>query len=164
MSILEMKVDALMRCITADGREESARAREDLRRLMKESTGSFTGTGSPENEVRRVLLELGVPDHIKGHGYLVQAICLAVQDPVRGRNITRSGGVYPTVAQLNGTTPSRVERAIRHGIECAWARGDLDVLANYFGNTVADYRGKPTNSEFISRVANAIRMRHSEAA
>ena len=83
--------------------------------------------------------------------------------PVRDTNaITKV--LYPQVAKTFGTTPSRVERAIRHAIEVAWNRGDLDVLDKYFGNTVSASKGKPTNSEFIARVANIVRQRMKNAA
>ena len=103
-----------------------------------------------------MLLDIGVPEHIKGHRYLVRAIRLAVQDPELVEAITK--GLYPAVAQAFNATPSRVERAIRHAIEIALNRCDLDTLNRYFGNTMSPSKGKPTNGEFIARISNAVRQ------
>lgn len=105
--------------------------------------------------IRQVLLDLGVPDHILGQRYLVTALTIAAKDQTAVDAIT--GYLYPTVAEQYNTTGSRVERAIRHAIEVAWDRGDLEVLAKYFGNTVSGTKGKPTNSEFIARISNVVR-------
>ena len=110
-----------------------------------------------ESQVRCVLLELGVPEHIKGHPRLVKAICILVEKPDLLYAICKE--LYPMIADAFGDTPSRVERSIRHAIECAWDRCDLDVLMHYFGNTISPAKCKPTNSEFIARVANVIRER-----
>lgn len=111
---------------------------------------------SLESIVTDIILEIGVPAHIKGYQYVRDAIILAVkqQDVING--ITKI--LYPAVAKQNGTTASRVERAIRHAIEVAWDRGDVDVLNSYFGYTIHNLRGKPTNSEFIAMIADKIRL------
>lgn len=101
--------------------------------------------------ITALLHELGFPAHILGYRYLKDAIAAAVNDQHMIDAITRK--LYPHVAKLHNTTPSRVERAIRHAIETAWDRGDLEVLSNFFGNTVSAHKGKPTNSEFIAMAA-----------
>ena len=111
--------------------------------------------------VTEIILQIGVPAHIKGYQYLRQSIILAVNDPDIINSITKQ--LYPTVAKQNGTTSSRVERAIRHAIEVAWDRGDVDVLNSYFGYTIHNLRGKPTNSEFIAMIADKLRLRLKNA-
>lgn len=101
-----------------------------------------------------ILLEIGIPSHIKGYRYVRRAIELAVRDRKCVEAVTKV--LYPDVAKEYGTTGSRVERAIRHAIECAWDRGDLEALEKYFGNTVSRNKGKPTNSEFIAMIAEHI--------
>ena len=97
---------------------------------------------------------LGMPAHVKGYNYVREAILIVVNDPSIINNITK--GLYPKVAEAFDTTPLRVERAIRHAIEIAWDRGDLDTLQKFFGYTVSNSKGKPTNSEFIALVADKI--------
>ena len=117
----------------------------------------------PRNEVDLELMvtdiihQIGVPAHIKGYHYLREAIMLSVNNPEMINSITKQ--LYPTVAKRFQTTPSRVERAIRHGIEVAWDRGDVDVLNSYFGYTIHIGRGKPTNSEFIAMIADKLRLK-----
>ena len=113
----------------------------------------------PDTElmVTDIIHQIGVPAHIKGYGYLRQSILLAIDDPEMINHITKL--LYPTVAKLNATTSSRVERAIRHAIEVAWDRGDVDTLNSYFGYTIHNSRGKPTNSEFIAMIADKLRMK-----
>ena len=106
--------------------------------------------------ITQVLREIGVPAHIKGYEYLRHAIRLAVYNHVYLECIT--GQLYPDVAKEFNTTSCRVERAIRHAIEVAWDRGDLDVLQKWFGFTVSNTKGKPTNSEFIARVSDTLRL------
>ena len=103
-----------------------------------------------------VIHEIGVPAHIKGYQYLRYAIIVAVEDMDVINAITKV--LYPQVAKAFGTTPSRVERAIRHAIEVAWDRGDLDTLQKYFGYTVSTAKGKPTNSEFIALIADKLQL------
>ena len=107
--------------------------------------------------VTDIILEIGVPAHIKGYQYVRDSIILAVRQPDVINGVTKV--LYPTVAKQNGTTASRVERAIRHAIEVAWDRGDVDVLNSYFGYTIHNLRGKPTNSEFIAMIADKIRLK-----
>ncbi len=106
--------------------------------------------------VSEIMREIGVPAHIKGYQYLRESIVLTVSDPELMHAVTKQ--LYPTVAKNNHTTPSRVERAIRHAIEVAWDRGDVDVLSSYFGYTIQLSRGKPTNSEFIAMISDKLRL------
>lgn len=113
----------------------------------------------PELEVMitEIIHEIGVPAHIKGYHYLREAIILSVKNSEIVNSVTKL--LYPTVAKTYGTTSSRVERAIRHAIEVAWDRGDLDVLNSYFGYTIQNDRGKPTNSEFIAMISDKLRLK-----
>ncbi len=109
-----------------------------------------------EIRISRILHNIGIPAHIKGYSYLRLAIEMAVEDPDIINFVTKS--LYPGVARAYETTNSRVERAIRHAIEVAWDRGDVDTLDSYFGYTISRQRGKPTNSEFIAMIADKLRM------
>ena len=109
-----------------------------------------------EIRVTEIIHQLGVPAHIKGYHYLRAAILASLNDAELLESVTKL--LYPTVAQKFDTTSSRVERAIRHAIEIAWDRGDLDVLNSYFGYTVNTCKGKPTNSEFIALVTDKLRL------
>lgn len=109
-----------------------------------------------ETMVTNIIHEIGVPAHIKGYQYLREAIMIAVDDMDVINAITKV--LYPQVAKAFSTTPSRVERAIRHAIEVAWDRGDLDTLQRFFGYTVSNTKGKPTNSEFIALIADKLQL------
>ncbi len=109
-----------------------------------------------EIRVTEVIHQIGVPAHIKGYQYLREAIIMAVDDIDVVNAVTKV--LYPAVAKKYNTTSSRVERAIRHAIEVAWDRGDIEVLQNYFGYTISSVKGKPTNSEFISMIADKLRL------
>ena len=111
---------------------------------------------SIESLVTGIIHEIGVPAHIKGYQYLREAIIIAVNDMDVINAITKV--LYPQVAKTFQTTPSRVERAIRHAIEVAWDRGDLDTLQRFFGYTVSNTKGKPTNSEFIALIADRLQL------
>ena len=108
--------------------------------------------------VTDIIHQIGVPAHIKGYHYLRTAIILSINDDEMINSVTKL--LYPTVAQRYGTTSSRVERAIRHAIEIAWDRGDIDVLNGLFGYTIHTSRGKPTNSEFIALIADKLRLQY----
>lgn len=151
MSDMEKKLELIARCLTAEDVSERALACETLRAMM----GRRELPRDREEEICRILLELGVPEHIKGHRYLVEAIRLAVEDPEILDSMTK--GLYPQTAAAFHSTAARTERAIRHAIETAWLRGDLEIMGRYFGNTISLDRGKPTNSEFIARIANLVR-------
>ena len=111
-----------------------------------------------EAQVTKIIHQIGVPAHIKGYQYLRTAILLTVRDSDIINSVTKI--LYPTVAKKYQTTTSRVERAIRHAIEVAWDRGDVDTLNSYFGYTIQDQRGKPTNSEFIAMIADNLRLKY----
>ena len=106
--------------------------------------------------VTNVIHELGVPAHIKGYQYLREAIMMVINDIDIINQITKQ--LYPEIAEKYKTTPSRVERAIRHAIEVAWARGQADAVENIFGYTISAAKGKPTNSEFIAMIADKLRL------
>ena len=131
--------------------------------LMERMQGIFETPSSPElrlsalrNTVTSVIHEIGVPAHIKGYQYLREAIIIAVNNMEVINAVTKV--LYPAVAKRFGTTPSRVERAIRHAFEVAWDRGDLETLQKYFGYTVSNTKGKPTNSEFIAMIADRLML------
>ena len=115
---------------------------------------------SLEAMVTDIIHEIGVPAHIKGYQYLREAILLTVNDMEIINAVTKA--LYPAVAKKFGTTPSRVERAIRHAIEVAWDRGDIETLQRFFGYTVSNVKGKPTNSEFIAMIADSISLRQKQ--
>ena len=120
--------------------------------------------GEPDLEtmVTDIIHEIGVPAHIKGYQYLREAIILTVGDMEIINAVTKV--LYPAVAKKFGTTPSRVERAIRHAIEVAWDRGDIETLQRIFGYTVSNGKGKPTNSECIAMIADSISLRKKQMA
>ena len=115
-----------------------------------------TGEESLEAQISRILHTIGIPAHIKGYAYLRSAIIMTVEDPDIINYVTKS--LYPSVAKSYQTTTSRVERAIRHAIEIAWDRGDIETLNSFFGYTISRQRGKPTNSEFIAMIADKLRL------
>ena len=136
---------------------------ERMMRIMAKKKSSRTlSSGAPtlgndlESQVTKVIHQIGVPAHIKGYQYLRAAIIMTVNDGDVINSVTKI--LYPTVARQYATTSSRVERAIRHAIEVAWDRGDVDTLNSYFGYTIQHDRGKPTNSEFIAMIADNLRL------
>ncbi len=127
---------------------------------LKDNTNPNVKTsndGNIELTISEIMHQIGVPAHIKGYQYLREAIKCSVNDAEMLNSVTKI--LYPTVAKAFSTTPSRVERAIRHAIEVAWDRGDVDVLNSYFGYTIQSQRGKPTNSEFIAMIADKLRLK-----
>jgi len=133
-----------------------------LRKFTGSSSNAMTSkqTRSLESVVTEVIHEIGVPAHIKGYQYLREAIILTVNDMEIINAVTKV--LYPEVAKKFNTTASRVERAIRHAIEVAWDRGDLEVLQKFFGYTVSNIKGKPTNSEFIAMIADRISLQRKD--
>ncbi|CUH93256.1 sporulation transcription factor Spo0A [Herbinix luporum] len=111
-----------------------------------------------EADVTNIIHEIGVPAHIKGYQYLRDAIMMSVNDAEMLNSITKL--LYPSIAKRHKTTPSRVERAIRHAIEVAWSRGKMDTIDELFGYTVSNGKGKPTNSEFVALIADKIRLEY----
>ena len=137
-------------------RLEEIRGGENLRQPVRRNDKT-----SIESLVTGIIHEIGVPAHIKGYQYLREAIIIAVGDMDVINAITKV--LYPQVAKTFQTTPSRVERAIRHAIEVAWDRGDLDTLQRFFGYTVSNTKGKPTNSEFIALIADKLQLQMKSA-
>lgn len=117
---------------------------------------------SMEVKVTEILHQIGVPAHIKGYHYLRDSIIMSVENPDIINAVTKQ--LYPSVAKKYATTSSRVERAIRHAIEVAWDRGDVDILNSYFGYTIHNTRGKPTNSEFIAMISDKLRLQMKSAS
>lgn len=115
-----------------------------------------------EMDVTNIIHEIGVPAHIKGYQYLRDAIMMSVDDSEMLNSITKI--LYPSIAEHHNTTPSRVERAIRHAIEVAWTRGKVDTIDELFGYTVNNGKGKPTNSEFVALIADKIRLENKMRA
>lgn len=113
-----------------------------------------------EKDVTDMIHEIGVPAHIKGYQYLREAIMMSVEDSSMLGSVTKV--LYPTIAKKFQTTPSRVERAIRHAIEVAWSRGKMETLDSLFGYTISIGKGKPTNSEFIALIADKIRLQYRD--
>ena len=134
---------------------------ERIRSVFQEQPAQPQGEDAAlKNAVTAVIHEIGVPAHIKGYQYLREAIMIAVRDMDVINAVTKV--LYPEVASRFDTTPSRVERAIRHAIEVAWDRGDLETLQKYFGYTVSNTKGKPTNSEFIAMIADRLTLGNQE--
>ena len=135
-----------------------------IQKLFLDFSGSISNnperSGDMEVEVTNIIHDVGVPAHIKGHQYLRDAIVLAMKDNEMLNGITKV--LYPAVAEKYRTTPSRVERAIRHAIEVAWGRGKIDTLQNVFGYTINMGKGKPTNSEFIALISDKIRLEYRD--
>lgn len=133
----------------------------NLARSRANGASGFTQGNTPpdiESQVTKIIHEIGVPAHIKGYQYLRCAILMAISDNDIINSVTKV--LYPSVAKKYATTTSRVERAIRHAIEVAWDRGDVDTLNSYFGYTIQNNRGKPTNSEFIAMIADNLRLKY----
>lgn len=128
-----------------------------MRRVAQRAEEEDAYDAALERLVTPIIHELGMPAHIKGYQYVREAIVLTIKDVSMIHAVTKV--LYPTVARRHNTTPSCVERAIRHAIEVAWNRGDLDALQRLFGYTVSNTRGKPTNSEFIAMIADQLSIR-----
>lgn len=124
--------------------------------LVSQGEGAQKKERDLEKDVTDMIHEIGVPAHIKGYQYLREAIMMSVEDIEMLNSITKI--LYPTIAKRFSTTPSRVERAIRHAIEVAWSRGKMETLESLFGYTINTGKGKPTNSEFIALIADKIRL------
>ena len=150
MSALEEKVDMLMRYCVAESAQLRRHYHGDLQAMLGSQGGDDVGS-----QIDRVLSDLGVPDHLLGYRYLQVAITRAVEEPdvVHGR----TGLLYPGVARRFGTTAQLVERAIRHAVESGWSRCDESMRELYFGGKIPPGKQKPTNAEFIARVANIVR-------
>ena len=123
--------------------------------------GTVDNSMNMEAKITNIIHEIGVPAHIKGYLYLREAITMVVENVELLSAVTKE--LYPSIAEKYNTTPSRVERAIRHAIEVAWSRGKVDTINSIFGYTVHTDKGKPTNSEFIAMVADKLRLEQEMA-
>lgn len=132
--------------------------RKEVKTIQREfiNKQSSNNTHSLEAKITNIIHEIGVPAHIKGYLYLREAITMVVGDVELLSAVTKE--LYPSIAKKFNTTPSRVERAIRHAIEVAWSRGKIDTINSLFGYTVHTQKGKPTNSEFVAMVADKLRL------
>lgn len=142
------------------------RSKEKLFRNKENALNKISESNLPQKsveiQVTEILHQIGVPAHIKGYHYLRTAIMISIETPEIINAVTKQ--LYPSVAKEFSTTSSRVERAIRHAIEVAWDRGDMDILNSYFGYTIHTSRGKPTNSEFIAMISDKLRLRLKSAS
>lgn len=139
-------------------RKERERNFAEVRRVNAYESKSEYMERNLETDVTNIIHEIGVPAHIKGYQYLRDAIIMSVNDMEMLNSITKI--LYPMIAKKHQTTPSRVERAIRHAIEVAWSRGKMDTIDELFGYTVNGGKGKPTNSEFIALIADKVRLEY----
>lgn len=158
---IEKKVNAIMMYIIEKDEYEKAKIAEKIK-TMVEPAEKKEQARSVEDLISEILVELGMPNNLKGYRFSIYAIKLATECPDILDAITSR--LYPAVAEHYGLSSGKVERGIRHGIECTWDRCDIDVVEKYFGNTVSIDKGKPTNSEFIARIADIVnrRMKNGE--
>ena len=126
--------------------------------VEREAAATQKGPMDLETEITSIIHEIGVPAHIKGYMYLREAITMVVNDMELLSAVTKE--LYPSIAKRYNTTASRVERAIRHAIEVAWGRGQIEAITKLFGYTVHTDKGKPTNSEFIAIIADKLRLKN----
>lgn len=143
-------------------KEDRQKRKTEIKKVAPYETKMAYIERNLETDVTNMIHEIGVPAHIKGYQYLRDAIMMAVEDMNMLNSITKI--LYPTIAKNHQTTPSRVERAIRHAIEVAWSRGKMDTIDELFGYTVSVGKGKPTNSEFIALIADKIRLDYKKQA
>lgn len=153
MITLEEKIDIILQYIATDDPEKLKALREDAANALETESIDIRTTDVIENLVK----ETGVPTSLKGHDYLVYAIKLAVSDRKYVLGITTL--TYPEIAAYFNSTAQRVERGIRHAIEVAFDRGDIEDIRRLFGNTISLNKGKTTNKEFISACAKEVERR-----
>ena len=149
MTTLEAKIDVMARILLGE-----TDAKSELKSLLENSKKQ-----SRTELIHEAMKELGVPYGKYGHDYLVEAVGMVIDNPALINNATRAHGLYQVLAEKVTSTPSRVERAIRHSIESMWERGDCDILHHHFGNTIDPNRCKPTNTEAIACIASIVRFR-----
>ena len=154
MTILEKKVDAIARSLLALNNEQHNKALEDLRALMS----GVVPCGTMREEIDSILTEIGIPSNLSGFKYLSECIYLRLEKGLETKNGFWAV-IYPSAAKTFNTTPSRVERGMRHALDVCFARCDPDIVRAYFGNTIDPYRGAPTLGEFIIRICYAVRDR-----
>lgn len=143
---LEKKVDALVRLCLSENPVEKIEILNSLREMMKETPKSLTY----HDRIVNLLLELGIPTHLRGYKHLVAAFEITHEHPEYLEQITCV--LYPEIAEVCNTLSRRVERCIRHAVEVSWDRAEYSTLVKYFGSSVSPKRGRPTNSEFLARV------------
>lgn len=153
---IEKKVNAIMMYIIEKDEHEKAKIVEKIK-TMVEPAEKKEQARSVEDLISEILVELGMPCHIKGYRYSAYAIKLATENSNILDSVT--GVLYPSVAEHHGTTASSVERGIGHSIEVCFDRIDINIMEKYFGNTVSPKKGKPTNAEFIARISDIVRRR-----
>ena len=153
---IEQKVNAIMRYIVAESDEEKNLAISEIKNIT-ENPVETEKIANIEEVIDSILTEIGMPCNLIGYNYIIYAIKIAIENPDIINNIMFV--LYPTVANKYDTIASRVERGIRNSIERTWDGADLDVIKKYFGNTISSTKGKPTNSEFIARMANIVKRR-----
>ena len=151
MRTLEQKVDILVRYCAAETEQARQCFYADLKSILES-----TPPTDPGSSIDRALSDLGIPAHLLGYAYLRVAISIVVKQPEAAYSVT--GCVYPGVAARYNTTAQLVERAIRHAVERGWSRCDESMRDRYFGGKIHSFRSKPTNAEFIARIANIVRM------
>ncbi|MGG0187043.1 sporulation transcription factor Spo0A [Bacillus rhizoplanae] len=150
-----------MENLTNHIRQVSGKSSATIKRPLSAFRSVTTSDGKPKNldaSITSIIHEIGVPAHIKGYMYLREAISMVYNDIELLGSITKV--LYPDIAKKYNTTASRVERAIRHAIEVAWSRGNIESISSLFGYTVSMSKAKPTNSEFIAMVADKLRLEH----
>lgn len=149
MTVLEEKIDIMARILLGE-----TDAKCELKSLLEKSRKR-----SRTELIHEAMKELGVPYGNYGHDYLVEAVEMVIDNHNLIHNATRAHGLYQVLAKKVNSTPSRVERAIRHSVESMWDRGDIDVLHHHFGNTIDPNKCKPTNTEAIACIASIVRFR-----
>ena len=149
MTVLEEKIDIMARILLGE-----TDAKSELKILLDKSRKR-----SRTELIHEVMKELGVPYGNYGHDYLVEAVGMVIDNHDLIHNATRAHGLYQVLAKKVNSTPSRVERAIRHSVESMWDRGDINVLQHHFGNTIDPNKCKPTNTEAIACIASIVRFR-----
>ena len=153
MSDIEQRIYAITRFMLAEDPEEREKIKAELKAF-----GDFSRPPvDPETITRSIFLEIGVPEHLRGYEPAIYAITLIVKDRKYLDNVTHL--LYPAVAKEFDNTKSGIERCIRSCVEHAWQRGNIEVLTRYFGYSTNPERGKPTNSEFLARIANVVKQR-----
>lgn len=152
----EVVIDKIRRVASYKAKPKGASRLSGSRKVKPYETVLEYMEQNLENDVTQILHEIGVPAHIKGYQYLRDAIVASVEDQDMLTSVTKV--LYPNIAKKHQTTPSRVERAIRHAIEVSWSRGKMETINEIFGYTVSNGKGKPTNSEFIALLSDKIRL------
>jgi two-component system response regulator (stage 0 sporulation protein A) len=154
---MEKKVNLIMKYLIARDVDEVAKLKKDIIKALNEESAPTSKMVLVENVIRDILKEIGTPPHILGHEYVVTSAKLAYADRTLLQAITKR--LYPEAAKMHNTTASRLERAMRHAVECSFDRGDFDRIMSVFGNTFSTQRGKLTNSEFLAGLVNEVDRR-----